>query len=112
MGLPPQTPPDERIEGLALWGVWGQNGRRSSLGFALKFTNWRRSDSLSGTGGMGGRAVGSSFGSLTQKTLRAACGAPHRDWPREARVPHARSERSNQGLVPICPGATRDVLPV
>jgi len=47
---------------------------------------------------MGGRAVGSSFG-RSPKDLKSRLRAPHRDWPREAHVPRARSEGSNSGLV-------------
>src|SRR4051812_45180771 len=37
------------------------------------------------SGGMGGRAVGSSFGH-SPKDLKSRLRAPHRDWPRVVRV--------------------------
>jgi hypothetical protein len=45
---------------------------------------------------MGGRARSSVFWAEGPKDCESFERAPHRDWPREAHVPHARSERGDQ----------------
>ena len=55
---------------------------------------------MANSGGMGGRAAGSSF-CHRQKDLKSRLRAPHRDWIREARVPRARSEGPNPDLMSI-----------
>ncbi len=57
--------------------------------------------SPSGPGGMHkGTPPSARLLGFAQKTQRAACGAPHRDWRSAAHVPRARSERGNHRAWP------------